>query len=42
MHRNNAELSELLAELTPPVLRAGEVVMAIHERGADARIKADD
>ena len=41
MHRKTAELTELLAELTPPVLRAGEVVMAIHERGVDARIKAD-
>lgn len=41
MHRNNAELSELLAELTPPVLRAGALVMAIHEGGVDARIKAD-
>ena len=33
MRRNIVELTELLAELTAPVLRAGELIMAIHERG---------
>ncbi|MEC7361416.1 MAG: hypothetical protein VYA42_02990, partial [Pseudomonadota bacterium] len=41
MRRNIAELTELLAELTAPVLRVGELVTAIHERGADSRVKAD-
>lgn len=41
MRRNIVELTELLAELTAPVLRAGELVMAIHDRGADWRVKAD-
>ena len=41
MRQHKVDLPELLAELTPPVLAAGELIMAIHERGVQSRVKAD-
>ena len=41
MRQHKVNLPELLAELTPPVLAAGELIMAIHERGVQSRVKAD-
>lgn len=41
MRHKNVDLPELLAELTAPVIRAGELIMAIHERGVVSRAKAD-
>lgn len=35
------QMSDLLTDLTPPVLKAGEVIMQIHRRGVLARTKSD-